>query len=131
MSKFYISAKTKGGKMSKRIPVTLGVCEKDSFKASSTAITKVLDRFASNSRNEKNMYTIYSFEWKRLFKFGCAVCNNPSFKIVDARGRDTKDSVKVDKYGNIKVGTQSGMKFNGYLRAYFDKETDPACYIIN
>ena len=131
MSKFYISAKTKGGKMSKRIPVSLGVCARDSMIASRTPIDKVLERFSSNSRNEKNMHTIYSYEWRRLFKFTCSVCNYPSIEIVDASGKAPRQDIKVDRYGNIKIGTKSGMRFNGYLRVFFDKEKDKGCYLVN
>lgn len=66
--------------------VELGVCQADSFTATTTVVDEVINRFSSNSPTEENVHIVPYFEWKSYFKFGCRACSNPTFEVVDASG---------------------------------------------
>jgi len=100
--------------------------------ASSSVISKVIERYSQNTADAQGEHVIHYYQWKDYFQYGCAACSLPRFQIVDQVTRlPVNESIWLDQDLNIRIKTHSGLRFRGLLKAYFDKNVDYSCYSIN
>jgi len=89
----------------------------------------VIPRFSSNTKGEKYIHTIPHYKWKDHFKNKCNACK-PTFTVVESLTSESRSSaVFVDRDLNIRIRTEKGLQFNGYLKAHYP--TDLSCQRIN
>lgn len=99
--------------------------------ASSNGISEVIERYSQNTADVQGEHVIPYYKWKDLFQYGCAACSLPRFAIVDSAHLPVNASIWLDQDHNLRIKTHSGLRFKGFLKAYFDKNVDYSCYSIN